>query len=172
MKEKTFYWLLASKWLESRYERFLDRFSSPCVVVVVVMVVIYSWPCPRRRSTLWCRARQGDARTYPAQPLSSAAVEWINLSTRVIIRIICIISRVEGSTEFHFFTILYSERTLLLLHCLLCFHAYGCLNTGSSLRIRWSYRELYTIKLFHAILSHFKPRRTLLVVGSLISEYW
>ena len=170
MKEKTFYWLLASKWLESRYERFLDRFSSPCVVVMVV--VIYSWPCPRRRSTLWCRARQGDARTYPAQPLSSAAVEWINLSTRVIIRIICIISRVEGSTEFHFFTILYSERTLLLLHCLLCFHAYGCLNTGSSLRIRWSYRELYTIKLFHAILSHFKPRRTLLVVGSLISEYW
>ena len=111
------------------------------------------------------------AHTQP-QPLSSAAVEWINLSTRVIIRIICIISRVEGSTEFHFFTILYSERTLLLLHCLLCFHAYGCLNTGSSLRIRWSYRELYTIKLFHAILSHFKPRRTLLVVGSLISEYW
>ena len=99
MKEKTFYWLLASKWLESRYERFLDRFSSPCVV----MVVIYSWPCPRRRSTLWCRARQGDARTYPAQPLSSAPVEWINLSTGVIIRIICIISRVEGSTEFHFF---------------------------------------------------------------------
>ena len=32
----------------------------------VVVVVIYSWPCPRRRSTLWCRARQGDARTDPA----------------------------------------------------------------------------------------------------------
>ena len=61
--KKTFYWLL--KWLESRYERFLDRFSSPCVVVVVacqgggnIFMAL-----PRHRSTLWCTARRCEART-------------------------------------------------------------------------------------------------------------